>query len=60
MADVIRTLREAGVPVDQMSEGQRQSLTSLTDNEAGTLIKVHRQLAAAASEVEGQGNCYVC
>jgi ABC-type hemin transport system substrate-binding protein len=60
MADVLQSLRDAGVQVDQMSAGQRQVLTGLSEAETGIIIKVDKQLRAAAPDVEGQSNCYAC
>lgn len=60
MANSLNALRKAGVPVDQMNAEQQRVLTGLSDAETEVLIKFHQSLTAAAGEVEGQGNCYLC
>jgi hypothetical protein len=52
--DAITALREAGQPVDLLTDGQRQVLSALTEHEVEVLVTVQRRLRAAQPEVEGQ------
>lgn len=52
MTDPLSVLREAGVPVDQLSAAQREVLEVLTEEETAVLAAVQRRLAEAASEAE--------
>lgn len=52
--DAITALREAGQPVDLLTDGQRQVLSSLSEHEVDVLVTVQRRLSAVQSEVEGQ------
>jgi hypothetical protein len=53
MKDPIDALREAGCPVDLLSEAQRRVLADLTEHEAEVIVRVQRRLAAAEGEVAG-------
>jgi hypothetical protein len=48
--DPLPALREAGCPVDQLSDSQREVLESLTEQETAVLVSVQERLA----EVEGE------
>lgn len=52
--DAITALREAGQPVDLLTDGQRRVLSALTEHEVEVLVTVQRRLRAAQPEVEGQ------
>jgi hypothetical protein len=53
MADeTIQKLQSAGVQVDQLSDGQRQALSSLSPQEVDTMISIKKRLDSAG-EVEG-------
>ena len=47
----LTALREAGFPVDQMSESQREVLASLTEEETAVIMDVQRRLLEAAGDV---------
>lgn len=51
--DAIRALRDAGTPVDQLSEAQRGVLSSLSAEEVGVLTEVQTRMAAVSDDVEG-------
>jgi hypothetical protein len=56
--DPLEALREAGNPVDVLSEAQRSVLAGLTEEEVATWNGIKARLDAAvgsAAEVEGQG-----
>jgi hypothetical protein len=42
--DPLAALRAAGCPVDQLSEGQRRVLASLTEQETAVLVSVQQRL----------------
>jgi hypothetical protein len=42
--DPLAALRAAGCPVDQLSEGQRRVLASLTEPETAVLVSVQQRL----------------
>jgi hypothetical protein len=52
--DAITALRDAGQPVDLLTDGQRQVLSALTEHEVEVLVDLQRRLRAAQPEVEGQ------
>jgi hypothetical protein len=52
MADILKSLRAAGAPIDQLNEGQQQVLTSLSTSEVQILIKIHERLSAAEADVK--------
>jgi hypothetical protein len=47
MSDPLTTLREAGLPVDQLSAAQQEVLAALTEQETAVLAAVQRRLAEA-------------
>lgn len=52
--DVLDNLRDAGVPVDMMSAGQRQVLSELTPDEVAVYTSIKRRLdRAEGGEIEG-------
>ena len=51
MFDPISALRDAGLPVDQLSEPQREVLASLTEQEAAVIISVQSRLRETEGEV---------
>jgi hypothetical protein len=56
--DALAALREAGNPVDVLSEAERSVLARLTEEEVATWNSIKARLDAAvgsAAEVEGQG-----
>jgi hypothetical protein len=53
MKDPVDALREAGCPVDLLSEAQRRVLAELTDEEAEVLVAVQLRLREAEAEVSG-------
>jgi hypothetical protein len=53
MKDPVEALREAGCPVELLSEPQRAVLAALTEQEAEVLVAVQRRLRAAEGEVTG-------
>lgn len=48
MSDPLTTLREAGLPVEQLSTAQREVLAALTEQETSLLASVQRRLTEAA------------
>lgn len=50
--DTLSRLQGAGVEVDQLSDAQREVLTSLSPNEVDTMISIKQKLEATG-EVEG-------
>jgi hypothetical protein len=50
--DPLAVLRAAGFPVDQLSDGQRDVLASLTEEETAVLVTVQERFRATADEVE--------
>lgn len=44
-------LRDAGCPVDQLSDSQREVLAGLSEDEVAVLVTVFRRFAAAENEV---------
>ncbi|GGL11374.1 hypothetical protein Sme01_42120 [Sphaerisporangium melleum] len=51
--DALTTLREAGHPIDLLSERQRQVFAELSRPEVDLLNSIKTRLDAAAGEVEG-------
>jgi hypothetical protein len=49
--DPLAALREAGCPVDALSDGQREVLGALTQEETAVLVMVQERLQAASDEV---------
>jgi hypothetical protein len=49
--DPLVDLREAGCPVDQLSESQRDVLASLTEQETAVLVSVQHRLSEVEDEV---------
>jgi hypothetical protein len=47
-------LRDAGAPVDQLSEAQQAVLADLTPPEAETLISAGRRFADATPDIKGR------
>ena len=56
--DPIQALRDAGVPVDAISEEQRAALADLSEQELNTLLDIHRRLEDTG-EVQGYAGCTV-
>jgi hypothetical protein len=54
MSDPLTTLREAGLPVDQLSLAQQEVLAALTGPELAVLASVHRQLAEADEDEDAE------
>ncbi|MFC9486632.1 aroma-sacti cluster domain-containing protein [Streptomyces hydrogenans] len=52
--DALNSLRECGLPVDLVSEAQRQVLAALDEDEVAVLRTVKSRLDAVAGEVEAQ------
>lgn len=52
--DALQALRDAGTPVDQLSDEQKAVITSLTRQEVDMLTDIQRRVAEASGEVEGQ------
>lgn len=50
--DPLAVLREAGNPVDQLSDAQRAVLSSLSEREVGVLLSVLQRLRDADPDVE--------
>jgi hypothetical protein len=51
--DAISALRDAGTPVDQLTDAQRGALSTLTPAEVGVITDVQNRIADAADDVEG-------
>jgi len=51
MHDPITALRDAGFPVDQLSDAQRDVLAALTEQETTVLAGVHLRLREAEDDV---------
>ena len=51
--DAISALRDAGTPVDQLTDAQRGALSTLTPTEVGVITDVQNRIADAADDVEG-------
>lgn len=49
--DPLAALRDAGCPVDQLSDDQRAVLETLTDEEMRVLVLVQHRLSQAQDEV---------
>lgn len=49
--DPLAALREAGCPVDQLSEPQQEVLASLTEQETAVLVAVQHRLREREDEV---------
>jgi len=58
MPDVLQTLRDAGTPIDHMSEGQKAVFAALSPEEAAVLVDIQTRLTAAEPEVEGHDTVY--
>jgi hypothetical protein len=56
--DPIQALRDAGVPVDAISEEQRAALADLSEQEVHTLLDIHRRVEDAG-EVQGYRGCTI-
>jgi hypothetical protein len=56
--DPLTTLREAGVPVDDIPEQQRAALAELSEQELNTLLDIRRRVEDAG-EVQGYAGCTV-
>lgn len=54
--DSLQALLDAGHPVDLLPEGQRQVLSTLTEEEVAVLNSVMDRLNAAAGEAEVQAH----
>jgi hypothetical protein len=55
--DALAALRDAGNPVDLLTDRQRAVLAQLSETEVGVLLSVKERLDAASdSEVEGHAN----
>jgi DNA-binding CsgD family transcriptional regulator len=52
--DALEALKEAGEPVNLLSDGQRAVLASLTEHEVQVLLSVQQRLQTVRGEVEGQ------
>jgi DNA-binding CsgD family transcriptional regulator len=52
--DAIKTLREAGQPIDLLSSSQREVLAALTEHEVDVLLSIQRRLGEVEPDVEGQ------
>lgn len=53
--DPIKALTDAGIPVDQAPEKQRELLASLSPEEVQTIVNIQKR-AGATSEVAGQAS----
>lgn len=54
--DALSALREAGSPVDLLSDEQRTILGQLSEAEVGVLVSVQERLnAVSGADVEGHG-----
>jgi hypothetical protein len=51
--DPITYLREAGCPVDMLSEAQREVFAALSEQEVEVLVSVQRRLQEVSADVEG-------
>jgi hypothetical protein len=49
--DPLSALRRAGIPVDQLSEPQREVLAALTERETAVLVAVQERLRDAEGDV---------
>ena len=56
--DPLQTLRDAGVPVDDIPEQQRAALADLSEQELNTLLDIRRRVEDAG-EVQGYAGCTV-
>lgn len=54
MFDPLAELRHAGIPVDQLSDGQREVLASLSPGDVNVLVRVQHDLLQAGDEVHAQ------
>ena len=52
--DAISALRDAGTPVDQLTDAQRGALSTLTPAEVGVITDVQSRMASVTEDVEGQ------
>ena len=52
MAD-INALKEAGMPIDQLSEAQQEAVKSLDDSEVEALVAIRRKLDSNMADVSG-------
>jgi hypothetical protein len=52
--DALQALRDAGTPVDQLSDEQKAVVASLTPHEVEILTDIQRRVAEAGADVEGQ------
>jgi hypothetical protein len=52
--DAVSVMRNEGIPVDSLSDQQRQVLAELSPEETATLVSIQRRVdAAAAADVDG-------
>ena len=51
-SDNLQRLRDAGFPIDQVPEAQRQAVAELSREEVETLIRIQQRIASS-SEVQG-------
>ena len=51
-SDNLQRLRDAGFPIDQVPEPQRQAVAELSSEEVETLIRIQQRIASSA-EVQG-------
>jgi hypothetical protein len=59
--DALSALREAGSPVDLLSDEQRTVLGELSEAEVAVLVSVQERLRAVSdADVEGHGGIKVC
>ena len=56
--DRLQTLKDAGVPVDDIPEQQRAALAELSEQELNTLLDIRRRVEDAG-EVQGYAGCTV-
>jgi hypothetical protein len=56
--DPLQVLRDAGVPVDDIPQEQRNALAELSTQEMNTLLDIRRRVEDAG-EVQGYAGCTV-
>lgn len=54
MFDPLTALREAGLPVDQLSTAQRAVLAGLTEEEAAVVASVQQRLVQADADADAE------
>lgn len=52
-AEALEELRNAGCPVDMLSQAQRDVFAALTSDELQAILSVQRRLQAVSADVEG-------